>query len=78
MVAQEAGDPLPLVEATRDVIEHFNRQNLKGFDAAGYFVHRGVIVCESGKSEQVKASMQSSHTMEPMELAKFQKEAKKS
>lgn len=77
MVAQEQGDGLPLVETSRDVIEHFNRQNLKGFDATGYFMHKGVVVCESGQAQKIKDAMAVSQSVEPMELAALLREQKK-
>lgn len=44
---------MPFVEAPRNIIEHFNRGRMDGFDEAGYFVHNGVRVYEEGKSKAV-------------------------
>lgn len=39
----------PSIETTRQVIEHYNRGRMKGFETAGYFVFNGVKVYEEGK-----------------------------
>lgn len=45
--------PLPIIETTKDVIQFFNRANMKGVEEAGYFVYHGCIVCEVGNTEKV-------------------------
>lgn len=51
----EDGDPTPHVEASRKIIEFYNRNNMKGFDHAGYFILQGVKVYEKGKKEAADA-----------------------
>jgi hypothetical protein len=45
---------LPAIEATRKVIEHYNRGKLAQFDEAHYFVFGGVKVFEEGKREEAE------------------------
>lgn len=45
---------LPEIEASRRIVEHFNRNSLKGFDDVGYFIMDGVKVFEEGKTEEAK------------------------
>jgi hypothetical protein len=47
-------DPLPIVETDLSVIQHYNKQNMRGFEKAGYFILRDVIVCERGKKDEVR------------------------
>lgn len=55
-IALESKAPgqVPEIEAPRVIIEHFNRQNLKGFEDAGYFMFQGVKVFEEGRVDDVK------------------------
>ncbi len=73
MMAQESGEKLPVIEASREVIEHFNRQNIKGFDSAGYFIHKGVLVCENGNSDAIKRKLEKSESLEPHDYMKASK-----
>lgn len=53
-----AGWPLPQVSAPLDVIKYYNKgDGMKGFEAAGYFIYKGVLVCENGKEDEVKARL---------------------
>lgn len=44
---------MPTIEASRSIINHYNRQNIKAFDEVGYFVIQGVRVCETGKLDAI-------------------------
>jgi hypothetical protein len=50
-------DPMPIVETELSVIQHYNKKNMKGFEAAGYFILRDVIVCERGKKDSVREKL---------------------
>jgi len=49
------GEAVPCVEASRKIVEFYNRANIKGFDKAGYFMFQGVKVYEKGKREEADA-----------------------
>lgn len=63
VVAQMNGpkddEVLPIIETSRECIEFYHRspEKMKSFDYAGYFILDNVIVCENGKTEDVKAKM---------------------
>ena len=61
MLGSEDG-AMPIVETTMPVIQHYNKEKgmLDGFNRAGYFVLRNVIVCQEGKKEEVRAKLQRS------------------
>ena len=66
LMAQDRGDTMPVVEAPREICEHFNRGRLlKAFDRAGYFIYDGVAVCETGKKEKVVNSFDQSSSLMP-------------
>ena len=48
------GNVMPEIEAEREVIAHFNRQNMKDFDSALYFIYHNVKVFEKGRMEEAK------------------------
>lgn len=74
LIAQDNGLPIAVVEAPREIIEHFNRGKLiKAFDKVGYFIYNGVAVCETGKKEQVTQWMDDSSVLMPDEWNKKQK-----
>jgi hypothetical protein len=50
-LATREGDDFPEIEAERNICEHYNRENLKGFDSSGYFIFHGVKVYEKGKKD---------------------------
>lgn len=78
LMAQENGITLPIVEAPRKIIEHFNRGKLlKAFDAVGYFLYQGACVCEQGKKDKVEADLDRTSTMPPAELRKLNATAAK-
>lgn len=49
------GDEMPGVEASRKIIEHFNRGRMAGVESVGYFIYEGVKVFEEGKREASEA-----------------------
>lgn len=53
LVAKSSALPgeMPDIETSREIAAYFNRGNLKGLDAAGYFVLNGVKVYEAGRRE---------------------------
>lgn len=46
---------IPSVEASRKVIEHYNRGRMQGVEEVGYFIFSGVKVFEKGKRESSEA-----------------------
>ncbi len=54
-LSTQIGGGLPTIEASRKVIEHYNKGKMAEFDVPGYFLFHGVRVCEPGKSEQIIA-----------------------
>jgi hypothetical protein len=66
LIAQDNGLPIAVVEAPREIIEHFNRGRLiQAFDKAGYFIYNGVAVCETGKKAKVTEAMDQSSVLMP-------------
>lgn len=62
LLAKEQGDDLAIVEAPREIIEHFNRGKLlKAFDAVGYFLYQGAAVCESGHKDRINGVLEHTH-----------------
>lgn len=57
MAGPKEGEPIPIVETTRDVINYYNRANLAGFDQSKYFIMQNVIVCESGNRDLIKSKL---------------------
>ena len=55
-VAKTMGAPgiSPEIEASRKIVELYNKANLKGFDDVGYFLFEGVKVFESGRADEAK------------------------
>lgn len=53
-------DDMPYIEAPRDVVEHYNKHNMKGFDGGPlYFIFNGVKVYEEGRRiESLKRNRQ--------------------
>ncbi len=49
----EAGEALPSVETSREIVQYYNKTNMAGFDTAGYFIFQGVKVYEKGTKEAV-------------------------
>lgn len=50
----EGSAEMPCVEASPEICEHYNRNHMKGFQSAGYFVFGGVKVYEEGTMEEVQ------------------------
>lgn len=66
LMAQDNGTAIAIVEAPREIIEHFNRGKLlKAFDRAGYFIFNGAAVCEEGKKEKVIQDFDSASVLMP-------------
>lgn len=55
--AQRNAQPgvMPSIEVSRKLIEHFNRGQMAGIDAVGYFVFQNVRVIEEGKRAESDA-----------------------
>lgn len=47
-------DGVPFVEASRPLIEHYNKGKMAGFDKVGYFMYEDVRVYETGKRTKPK------------------------
>lgn len=47
-------DPMPIIETDRKCIEHYFKQDIKGYERVGYVNLRNVILCEHGKKEEVR------------------------
>lgn len=51
----EPPEDMPWVEAPREVIEHYNKGSIKGFDNGPlYFVFQGVKVYEKGRRNEAR------------------------
>lgn len=50
----EEGEPIPEIEADLKVITHFNKNGMKDWNKALYFIYHGVKVYEAGKKEIAK------------------------
>ncbi len=57
VIGAAKGDALPFVETTKEVLQYFNKSNWKQFEDAGYFIFKNCIVCETGKSDEVRKKM---------------------
>lgn len=42
---------VPIVEASRKIVEHFNMGKMAGISSVGYFIYEGIKVYEKGKRE---------------------------
>lgn len=42
---------MPGIEASRKIVEHFNRGRMAGIDSVGYFIYEGVKVFEEGRRD---------------------------
>lgn len=74
LVAQDNGESMAVVEAPREIIEHFNRGKMvKAFDRAGYFIYNGAAVCEEGKKDKITQGFEDSSVLMPDDWNKKKK-----
>lgn len=55
------GDGMPFIETSKEVAQYFNKSNWKQYEEAGYFIYKNCIVCETGKSDEVRAKLNEDH-----------------
>lgn len=66
MEGLEEGESIPIVETTADVIAFYNRDSLKSYQNAGWFILKGVAVCEKGQKQIVRDKI--NKTLDPMPM----------
>ena len=66
LIAQDNGEPFAIVEAPREIIEHFMRgESLNKFDEDKYFFYRNAAIVEAGTKEAATARIEKSSTLMP-------------